>query len=208
MNAVVVLGGGGHAKVVVSTCRAAGFEVSAVLDDDPARLGTSVLGVRVAGPIELGSIALGGSAVIAVGDNRVRQKIASRPGVSWTTAVHPSAVVDGSVRLGEGTVVFAGAVVQPDAQVGRHAVLNTRAVVEHDVTVGDFAHVAPGAVLAGGVRVGEGALIGAGAVVCPGRTVGAWSVVGAGAVVVADVPPGVVAVGVPARVRRTEARES
>jgi maltose O-acetyltransferase len=44
--------------------------------------------------------------------------------------------------------------------------------------------------------------LGAGVIVCPGVTIGADTVVGAGAVVTRDLPCGVVAAGVPARVLR------
>jgi maltose O-acetyltransferase len=44
--------------------------------------------------------------------------------------------------------------------------------------------------------------LGGGVIVCPGVTIGADTVVGAGAVVTVDLPPGVLAAGVPARVVR------
>ena len=200
----VVLGAGGHAKVVIATLEAAGWEVAAALDDDPARRGDRVLGVEVAGPVADLAAWDGVAAVAAIGDNRARQRLVARveellPGVSWATAVHPSAVVHPSARLGPGTVVFAGAVVQPEAALGAHVVVNTGASVDHDCRIGDFVHLAPGGRLAGGVAVAEGALLGIGCAVLPGRRVGAWAVVGAGATVVEDVADGWTVVGTPAR---------
>ena len=206
---VLVLGGGGHAKVVVATLQAAGFEVAAVLDDDARRHGLALLGVPVAGPLS----ALAGRperrAVLAIGDNRTRRRLAGElemavEGLAWVSAAHPAAVVHESVRLGPGCVVFAGAVIQPDCEIGAHAVVNTGASVDHDSTLGEFTHVAPGARLAGGVTLGDGAFVGLGAVVLPGVAVGAWATVGAGAAVTGDVADGVTAVGVPARVRAEE----
>jgi sugar O-acyltransferase (sialic acid O-acetyltransferase NeuD family) len=197
---VLVIGGGGHAKVVVSTLQAAGFEVVGILDDDPSKRGALVLGVRVEGTLaELGNVPAR-LAVIGIGDNRVRQAVARRfPALSWATVVHPQAFVHPSVRLGAGTAVFAGAVIQPDAVLGAHVIINTRASIDHDCEVGDFAHVGPGASMSGGVRVGEGALLGIGSAVIPYRKVGKWATVGGGGVVVHDVPDGATAVGVPAR---------
>jgi sugar O-acyltransferase (sialic acid O-acetyltransferase NeuD family) len=206
---VAVLGAGGHAKVVIATLRAAGFTVAAAFDDDEAKQGSALLGVGVRG--KLAEFAGSGCrrAVIAIGDNAARIRVAEGlqiqlPDVEWVTAVHPHACVHQSVRLGAGTCVFAGAVIQPDAVVGAHAIINTGATVDHDCLVGDFVHIAPGAHLAGDVRIDRGALVGIGAAVVPGRRVGEWATVGAGATVVRDVPAHATAVGVPARLLRGE----
>ncbi len=197
---VLVVGAGGHGRVVVATLQAAGVAVAGILDDVAGA--PDVLGVPVLGPVAM-LAGHDGLAVLGIGSNRVRQRlVAAFPGVAWATAVHPSAVVHGSVAVGPGTVVFAGAVVQPGAVLGAHAIVNTAATVDHDCRIGDFAHLAPGVHLSGDVRIGEGTLLGVGACAAPGTSVGAWSVVGAGGVVVHDVPAGVTAVGVPARPRR------
>jgi len=209
-NSVVVVGASGHGRVVLAALAAAGVEVPVVLDDDPELHGTHLAGVPVDGPVDEALAGLprpnGGRrrAVLAVGANRARQRLAERledavPDLTWATVVHPSAVIDPDARIGPGAVVMAGAVVQPGAVIGAHAIVNTAASIDHDCRVGDFAHLAPGVHLAGDVTVGEGAFLGIGAVAVPGATVGAWAVVGAGAAVVRDLPAAVTAVGVPAR---------
>jgi sugar O-acyltransferase (sialic acid O-acetyltransferase NeuD family) len=198
---VIVIGGGGHAKVVIATAVAAGWTIDAVADDDPARWGQRLLGYEITGSagVRLGDG--GATCVIAIGDNAVRRRLASTARCRFATIVHPAAVVHESVQLGAGSVVFAGAVIQPDTRIGGHAIVNTGASIDHDCIVGEAVHVAPGARLAGAVELGDEVFVGMGAVVIPQIRVGARTVVGAGAAVVGDLPAETVAVGVPARPR-------
>ena len=194
---IIVIGAGGHAKVVIATVRAIGGNVASVCDDDESRWGQTLLGVPVTGPISSELIG-NSSAVLAIGDNRARRMLATRLEVEWITACHPEAVVDSSVVIGSGTVVFAGVVIQPDTTIGAHCIVNTSASIDHDCSLGDYVHVAPGVTLCGGVNVGEGALLGVGAKVAPLVRVGQWSTVGAGAVCIEEVLSGTTVVGVPA----------
>jgi UDP-perosamine 4-acetyltransferase len=196
----VVLGAGGHAKVVVATLLAAGSEVSGVFADDWQERGEELLGVPVRGPLRAALDAGVRGAVIAVGDNAARKRIAGELELPWATAVHPWACVERDVVLGPGTVVFAGAVIQPGSQIGAHVIVNTGARIDHDARIGDFSHVAPGCTLAGNVELRSGVFLGAGSTVVPGSRLGAWSTVGAGAAVVEEVAAGAIVVGVPARV--------
>jgi sugar O-acyltransferase (sialic acid O-acetyltransferase NeuD family) len=202
-QAAVVLGGGGHAKVVISTLRAAGWHVYAVYDDDVAKHGQHVLGVPICGPLSDVVHDATASAIIAIGDARCRRAIAQYATCRWITVVHPAACVDPSVTFGAGALVCAGVVVQADCRVGQHAIVNTAANVDHDCDLGDFSHVAPGATLGGGVMVDDLSLIGLGSSVAPGVRIGRETIVGAGAAVVDDLPDFVVAAGCPARILRT-----
>ena len=197
---VFVLGGGGHAHVVLATLQAAKVPIAAVLDDDPALQGKQVLGVQITGAIDSLEDTTQTRAILAVGDNQIRQHLATCfSNVQWVSAVHPRAYIHASVQLGSGSVVFAGAVIQPGTVVGAHSIVNTGATIDHDCVVGAYVHLAPGSHVAGNVHIGEGALLGIGASVIPEIKIGAWSVIGAGAAVVRDIPDRVTAVGVPAR---------
>ncbi|MGN6103562.1 MAG: acetyltransferase [Kofleriaceae bacterium] len=201
MSALVVVGAGGHAKVVIATARAAGFEVTAVVDDDQARWGGALLGVAITGPSLSRLDDPDATCVLAIGNNATRRWLGGIARCRFATLVHPSAVVDPTVRLGPGTVVFAGAVIQPDAAIGAHGIVNTGASIDHDCVLGDAVHVAPGARLAGSVTLGDEVFVGIGAVIAPGRAVGPRTTIGAGAAVVRDLGGDAVAVGVPARPR-------
>jgi len=203
---VVVYGAGGHGRVVAEALeRAALGAVQGYLDDDPTRAGMLVGGRPVLGG--RGALPPGAPVALGIGGNAARRSLAERllaEGAALASVVHPSAVISSRAVVEAGAFVGPLAVVNVDARVGAGAIVNSGAIVEHDCVIGAWAHVAPRVALGGGSRVGEGALLGTGAVVLPGVSVGAWSVVGAGAVVIRDLPAGVVAVGVPARIiRRT-----
>jgi sugar O-acyltransferase (sialic acid O-acetyltransferase NeuD family) len=196
---VHVIGAGGHAKVVAATLRAAGYEILQFFDDDPARWGQTMAGgIPIQGPIASAQDHPDIPAVLAIGDNRVRQRL-SGLSLEWLSVVHPRALVEERVTIGPGTVVFAGAILQPEVRIGAHCIVNTAASVDHECMVGDFVHLAPGSRLAGAVTIEEGAMVGIGASIILGVTVGAWSMVGASAAVIRDVPAGITFVGVPAR---------
>ncbi len=203
---VLVIGAGGHAKVVIDAVRCAGFTIAGVLgrEGDPdAVLGHAVS--RDASDVEADGF------IVAIGDNAARARAfdahLERGGTPPVSIVHPSAVVATGVQIGEGAFVAAGVVVNVEARIGANSILNTGCTIDHDCVVGDHALIGPTASLCGGVEVGEGVLLGAGASVTPRARIGEWSTVGAGAAVVSDLPPRSVCVGVPARVVRKAGEE-
>jgi len=200
---IAIIGGGGHARVVLDVARAQGRGLVGLFDDRPEQQGKSVDGCPVAGTFQdlVNRPRENFEVIVAIGANDVRLRLASECPARWATLVHPSASVSPFANLGHGTVVMAGAVVQPGATIGDHVIVNTCASVDHDCVVSDGVHIAPGARLCGGVHVGDGALVGAGAVILPGVRIGAWAVVGAGAMVRDNVPAAETWVGVPAHRR-------
>lgn len=205
---VVVLGAGGHAKVLIAALRRLGAEIVGATDADPKRKGTMVADVPVLGDDSTlsahapdGVLLVNGLGTTKSTDARrgLYERFAER-GYRFAAVLDPLAVIAGEVEIGAGAQVLAGAVIQPGVRLGDNAIVNTRAVVDHDCRIGAHVHVAPGATLSGGVRVGVGAHIGTGASVIHETRIGAGAVVGAGAAVVADVPDGATVVGVPARV--------
>nr|MDH3153167.1 acetyltransferase [Bacillus licheniformis] len=205
MQNVVIIGAGGHGKVVRELVKERpDTELAGILDDRYAEL--HVENGLYRGPSgaaeELARLHPHAKFVLAVGQNSIRQRLYERIGLPldrYAVLIHPSAVVSGSARIQNGAVVMASSVIQADADVGIHAIVNTGAIVEHDNRIGDYVHLSPGTVLTGGVTVMEGAHLGAGTAVIPGKTVGRWSVTGAGATVIHDIPDNCTAVGVPAR---------
>lgn len=196
---IALIGAGGHACVVASTLVAAGHTVAGFFDDDPAKAGARFCNAPILGPIaEARSSTAFSRAIVAIGRNTVRKRIAEELDLDWISVVHPWAWVDPGATIGPGTVVFAGAIVQSNARIGSHVILNTRASVDHDCVVGDYVHIAV-AHLGGAASADEGAFLALGSVVLPSLKVGAWATVGAGAVVTRDVAPNTIVVGAPAR---------
>lgn len=204
---VILIGAGGHARVLIDTLRRTNREILFATDSDPAVVGRNVLGVQVEGPDEcvldrqpqtVELVNAVGSVASLTRRQRVFERFTGR-GYGFARVVHPSAVLSDSAELAEGVQVMAGAVIQPGARIGPNSLVNTGASVDHDVVIAAHVHVASGATLSGGVTVGQATHIGAGAVVIQQVTIGQSTVVGAGAVVIHDVADGMTVVGVPAR---------
>ena len=203
----IVIGGGGHAKVVIATLRRSGHPVLGVCDIDDTRASDLVLDVPVLGDdssLEMhdsGEIQLA-MGIGSTGRPATRRSVFERlqaAGYAFTPICDETAVIGDRVTLNQGAQILSGAVIQPDTRIGANVIVNTQASVDHDCIIGDHVHIAPGATICGGVRVGDGSHVGAGAVVIQELSIGAECVVGAGSVVLADVPDGQTVVGNPAR---------
>jgi len=209
MSGLLILGAGGHAKVVAEMAIASGVASRlAFLDDrctgpDPW---PPVLGWPVIGPLgvslQADTPAQFDAAVVAIGHAGTRLHWIQHlhaAGYRLPILIHPTAWVSPSAQLGPASVVFAQVAVQVQASIGTGVILNTGCSVDHDAQLSDGVHICPGARLAGNVQVGARSWIGIGASVIQQVRIGSDVTVGAGAAVVRDLPDGVTAVGVPAR---------
>lgn len=200
---LVLMGAGGHGKVIADIVEKEGkWEIAGFLDDGAkgTAFGIPVLGGKsIIGTLKKKGIT---GAIVSIGFGAVRetlQKKFKNAGLELCVAIHPGAAVAREAQLGEGTVVMPGAVVGPNAVIGAGCIVNTCASVDHDCTVGAFTHIAPGAHLAGGVTVGHHSHIGIGSCVKEGVTIGNYVTVGAGSAVLEDLPDNCTAYGVPAK---------
>ena len=194
---MILYGASGHAKVIIDTLEAIGMKIDYVVDDNASI--SSLLGYEVRR--DSGHY---NSAIVSIGDGKIRKKIVSRLDVKeWVKAIHPKATVSPHASIDEGTVVMAGTVINSGVVIGKHCIINTGATVDHDCVIGDYCHIAPGVHVSGGVIIGEGSWIGVGSCVKQGVKIGKWATIGAGSVVVKDIPDGVTAYGCPCRVRET-----
>jgi len=208
---VIVLGAGGNCRDIVDSMndinRVAGetvFEPLGYLDDDPAKEGMVLGGVRVLGP--LSAIAEYPHASVVDGLNgtsltsRKHQILGSLglPRARYVTIVHPTASVSQLATVGAGTVILQNVTINSDARIGDHVMVLPNSVVSHDAVVDDYCYLTPGVVLAGYVHLEQGVYIGARSAVMHRVTIGTGAVVGMGSVVLEDVAAGTTVVGVPA----------
>ena len=209
---MILLGAGGHAKVLLSLIKAAGYDVLGVCAPELREEGVDTWrGIPVLDTDDnLTAFDPERVAVVnGVGDQRVRQKLYEQLkvlGYYFPPLIHPRAYVDPTVKLDEGVQVMAGAVIQSDTHVGQNVIINTQASVDHDCIIEDHVHLGPGAVLCGHVLVKKGAFIGSGASVVIGIQIGEYAIMGAGVSIVRNIEPGRIVL--PASVRVTSKGET
>ena len=207
---ILLWGASGHARVVADIVRMVGeYEIIGFLDDvSPERRGQAFCGSRILGGEEQLPLLYQQGVrhiIMAFGDCAARlrlSEVAVNSGLRLARALHPASTLASDVDIGDGTVVMAGAVINAGSVIGRNVIVNTAATIDHECGIAEGVHISPGAHLGGQVNVGRGTWIGIGATIRDKITVGEWAIIGAGAVVVQDIPAGVVAFGVPAKVVR------
>lgn len=204
---IIVIGAGGHAKVLIDILHRAERKIIGCTDTNYGLTGIRVMGEEILGddeiilkykPSEVHLV----NGLGSIGKTNRRQRIFEKYeklGYVFATLVHETAIISEEVGLAQGAQVMAGAVLQSGVHVMKNALINTSATVDHDCHISAHAHIAPRAVLSGAVSIGLSAFVGAGAVVIQGITIGHNAVIGAGAVILKDVPPEHKMVGVPAR---------
>jgi len=195
-KSVLLLGGGGHAKVLAGALQATGRQIIGVLVPDTAP-GSLLFGIPVLGddaylarftPQQIDLV--NGLGSLPGQNHRHHLARACRDqGFSFATVIHPSAVVAADADIGSGVQIMAGCILQPGSRVGMDTIINSGSIIDHDCRIGDGCHIAPGCTLSGGVTVGNLAHLGTGTVVIQQITIGAAAIIGAGSVVVRDVPP-------------------
>lgn len=192
----IILGAGGHARVLIETLRGQG-EILACLDPRSELWGKSLDGVPVKGSDQVLDEQDAASVLLvnAVGTSALaaRRGLFEKwraKGFSFPPIVAPSAVCASTAKLAAGAQALTRSVVHPGAVVGENTVINTGAIIEHDCLVGAHVFVGPGAILCGAAKADDGCLIGAGAVILPGVRIGAGALIPAGTVVRKDIPAG------------------
>ena len=204
---IAIIGAGGQARIVYEILSYdRNIEVMAFVDNvihgnDEQIMGIPVLGDHSVLPKLIKNGVTG--ATIAVGDNEIRvahfEKLKGM-GLELVNAIHPTAYIAQSAKVGDGATIAMGAIISTGAIIGSNVIINTGAIIDHEGEIEDHVHVGPGCSIAGRVTIKRGAFIGIGSVVKEYLTIGENAIIGAGSVVLEDMPDNVVAVGAPAKV--------
>ena len=147
---VVIIGAGGHAKVIADIIEKSGDEIVGFLDDNK-EIGTTIINeYKVIGDLNnrftMAVTKENLEFIIAIGDNKKREEISHSPNLKFYTAIHPSAQIGLDVEIQEGTVIMANACINSSAKIGKHCIINTGAIIEHDNIIEDFVHISPNAI--------------------------------------------------------------
>ncbi|MEZ9845387.1 acetyltransferase [Vibrio breoganii] len=195
---LIVIGGGGHASVLVDILRKQRREILAVVSPDDIycrgvfsnllhlEKDSDVLKYR---PQDIRLV----NGIGMVPKSSLRQSINEfflDAGYEFETVISDDAYVSPYASVQLGAQVFPHAILQPGVVVGEHSIINTGALIEHDCDIGTYSHIAPRATLCGEVSVASEAFIGAGATVLPSLKISQNAVIGASCHITEDVKAG------------------
>lgn len=206
---VIVVGTGGHAKVVIDILLSM-IDVEIIgLTAKELPVGSEFFGQKVLGndsillPMyknkEFDFVAMG---VGGFRDNSLRKKIFSAmkgQGLSFISVIHPTAYISKSSKIGEGSIIFPNVSVNTEVEIGMNSIIATGATIDHESILGNNVLISAGVTIGGNVQIKDDSLVALGAKVISGLKIGTNTLIGAGAVVVKDIPDNHVALGLPAK---------
>lgn len=198
---VVIIGAGGHAKVIADIITKSNDNVIGFLDDNlDIQSKTIYLNKTVLGTTKDIDKYKEYYFIIGIGNNNIRENIANSYDLKWYTAIYPNAIIANEVSIEEGSVVMAGSIINTGTKIGKHCIINTKSSLDHDNIIENYVHISPGATLAGTVHIKEKTWICAGATIINNITIAKNNIIGAGSVVIKDInETNGTYVGVPAR---------
>jgi sugar O-acyltransferase (sialic acid O-acetyltransferase NeuD family) len=206
---ILILGSGGHAKVLIDAISGQKVNIIGILDPDTEKHHEKIYGISVIGDDSVILSYKADEILLINGLGSVKSTEKRRNifehfkslGYSFATVIHSSAIIASDVIVSEGAQIMAGAVIQPGAVIGENTIVNTKTSIDHDCSICSHVHIAPGVTVSGNVSVGENTHIGSGAVIIQGVKIDSNCLIGAGSLVLKNIPAGKVAWGVPAKIK-------
>lgn len=206
MSKLLILGAGGHGKVVAETALLMNQWSEIAFLDDKDNLET-VVGISIVGKLNEYKKFIGkyNFAFVALGNNKLRiewiEKL-TQLGFQVPVIIHPFSSISPTVNLCKGTIIMAGVVINADTCIGIGCIINTSASIDHDCVVNIGAHISPGANIGGTVNIGAYTWVCIGSVVVNNIEIGREVIIAAGSTVTKSVPDSVMVAGVPASIKK------
>jgi sugar O-acyltransferase (sialic acid O-acetyltransferase NeuD family) len=137
--------------------------------------------------------------VVAIGDPHLRKRVIDNmpPQTTYTSIIHPSAVISEWVEIGEGSIIAAGTILTCNIKIGKHAHLNLHTTIGHDCIIGDFFTTAPAANISGNCHFGDCVYFGTNSAARQGVKICNNVMIGMGGVVVKNITEEGVYIGNP-----------
>ncbi|MGH4120720.1 acetyltransferase [Clostridium sp.] len=211
MEKIVLVGAGGHCKVIIDIIKSnSKYDIVGITDrayfsspggfvlDIPIIGDDSILEELYKSGIKNAFVCVGALQSIFIRD--VIYNKLKAIGFNMPVLIHNNAIVSPYANIDAGTCVMAGAIINPGAFIGENCIINTGVVIEHDCTVQWNTHISPRACIAGGVNIGYNTHIGMGSSIIQTVHIGNNVIIGAGAVVIENIVDNVVAVGIPSKI--------
>lgn len=195
---IIIIGAGGHSKVIIDIIRELGnYNIVGIYDDNKTGYFS---GIKIIGKIAEIDNKKNEYFIIGIGNDKIRKNIAEEYNqLKWATLIHPKTIIAKTATIKEGSVVCAGAIIQTEVEVGKHCIINTNCSIDHESTIGDYCSICPSSTICGQVKVGESSFIGANSTIIQTIEIGKECIIGAGSVVIRNIPNNSKAVGNPAR---------
>jgi sugar O-acyltransferase (sialic acid O-acetyltransferase NeuD family) len=207
---IIIFGSSGHARSIAEILERLDYEIVGFIDSYLPK-GQKVLSYKTIGSEKVlfdckknyGT----NKVIIGVGDIQGRKKVVEKirkinPDIIFPTIISPKATVSKHTIIREGTVIFSNSFINVECKIGKFCVINTASIVEHNTQICDFCTISPAVNIGGDVKIGECSFIGSSATIIQKRTIGKHVVIGAGAIVTRNIPDNVLAVGMPAIVKK------
>jgi len=206
---IIVIGAGGHAKVVIDTLLSLSKEIIGMTDPSAELNNRYIFNVPVIGTEDVIckyatdeiQLVIGFGSVRSTSPRKKTYLYYKKLGYSFADVIHPSVIIASEVQLGEGIQLMAGSIIQPCCKIGNNTIINTGATIDHDCYIGDHVHIAPGVTLSGSVIIGEGTHIGTGTKVIEKINIGRDCLIAAGSLVITNIDDCVTVMGVPAKIK-------
>lgn len=208
MKNIIIVGTGGVARETTLIIKEINllkpsWNILGYIDNDTKKFGEYIDGYKVLGDLDvLKSITEDFHLVIAISSYKVKKTIVEklRGEYPYATIIHPKVVINDSITIGYGTIIYEGTIITVNVHIGNHVIISPKCGIGHDSTLQDYVSLLWNVNISGNDLIKEGVIMGSASTIIQGKVIGSSSIIGAGAVIINDIPSSSTVVGVPGRI--------